>query len=687
MFYYGVDYYPEHWPAERWPIDAQLMFEAGFNVVRLAEFAWSRLEPSQDRFNFEWLDQAIEILYSHGIRVILGTPSASPPPWLMHKNPEIFRVREDGLRVTYGNRRNYCPNNPQYHAHCQRIVMMMANHYSKHPAILGWQIDNELSNRCYCSVCANAFQEWLRQRYKTLEMLNERWGTVFWSHEYHQWEEIALPLTTGGSPNPSLALDFYRFCSDSHVAFQQKQVEVLRKECPDHLITHNLMGFLHDEIDYYDLTHNLDVVSLTHYPRSQWSLGMDVDPGVQAIAYDTARGLRGENFWVMEQQAGPGGWEMMAVTPRPGELRLWAYQAIAHGADGILFFRWRTVRFGTEQFWHGLLDYDGSLTRRYTEVCKMGQEIKKAGEQIAGSQVRAEIAFLLSYDARFAFQIQPHHTQFSYTSHFYDLYRAFFDRNIPIDIHGVSVDDHDQPDMTGKPERGFWDYKILIAPALFLLNQTLAEKLKNYVAQGGILMITPRTGVKDTNNQVVEQRLPGLLGEVCGIEVEEYDSLPEGVYNYLSFSMEELAVSSAPQVGIICEVLKPIGAEVVASYTRDFYAGKPAITLNHFGKGYTLYVGTLGEVNLYGLLADWLLRLAEVNFKQSKHNGVEACERWRGDDRLLFLINHSDEEHVIDLEREGINLLTGDEINSKEFRLAPKEVILLNEVSQNKSVY
>jgi beta-galactosidase len=683
MFYFGVDYYPEHWPAERWPIDTQLMFEAGFNVVRLAEFAWSRLEPAQDRFDFEWLDQAMEILYSHGMRVILGTPSASPPPWLMRKNPEIFRVREDGLRVTYGNRRNYCPNNPLYHAHCRRIVKEMAKRYSGHPAVLAWQIDNELSNRCYCLVCANAFQTWLRQRYVTLEQLNERWGTVFWSHEYRQWEEIALPLTTGGSPNPSLALDFYRFCSDSHVAFQQKQLEVLRENCPDHLITHNLMGFGHDEIDYFDLACNLDVVSLTHYPRSQWSDGMDIDPGVQAIAYDTARGLRGENFWVMEQQAGPGGWEMMGVTPRPGELRLWAYQAIAHGADGILFFRWRTARFGTEQFWHGLLDYDGSLTRRYSEVCQMGQEIKKAGEQIAGSQVKSEIAFLLSYDARFAFQIQPHNPRFSYPSHYYDLYQAFFDRNLSIDILGVSVDDFDLSDIPGRTESSSWDYKILVAPALHLLNETLAEKLINYVTQGGVLVITPRTGVKDTNNQVIAQRFPGLLAEVCGIEVEEYDSLPDGVYNYLSFSTEELAIRSAPQVGILCEVLKPIGAEVVACYTRDFYAGKPAITINRFGKGYAVYMGTLGEASLYGPLADWLARVADIKSEQSNRNGVEIRERWRGDERLLFLMNHSDQDQIIGLESEGINLLTGDKIPRGEIRLLPKEVIVLSGVRKN----
>jgi beta-galactosidase len=677
MFYFGVDYYPEQWPADRWSIDAQLMSEAGFNVVRLAEFAWSKLEFAEGQFDFDWLDRVIEILSSHGMSVILGTPSASPPPWLMHKYPEIFRVREDGLRVTYGNRRNYCPNNSLYHTYCRRIVTAMADQYHDHPSVIGWQIDNELSNRCYCPVCANAFQAWLTKRYKTLDHLNERWGTIFWSHQYRQWEEIALPLITGGSPNPSLGLDFSRFCSDSHVAFQKKQLDLLRQKCHQQLLTHNLMGFRHDEIDYFDLARDLDVVSLTHYPRSQWHNGMEIDPAVQAITYDTTRGLRGENFWVMEQQAGPGGWEMMSATPRPGELRLWAYQAIAHGADGILFFRWRTSCSGTEQFWHGLLDHDGSTGRRYNEICRMGKEMQTAMGQIADSCVKAEIAFLLSYEARFAFNIQPHHPQFSYASHFFMIYRSFFERNLPIDILEVSIDSLDQSDDIGELAGGFERFKLLVAPALHLMNETLADKLKKYVHNGGVLLVTQRTGVKDENNLVLPMRLPGMLADLCGVEVEEYDALPDGVQNVLSFSPSELSPVDAPQVGILCEVLKPVGAEVIACYTQDFYAGKPAITLNRFGKGYAIYVGTMGDASLYNPLADWLLSLANIHNEVDGPAGVEISVRWQGEKRLLFLMNHTNQEQVVRLDHKSINLLVGNVIPSGEICLAPKEVVVL----------
>ncbi|HXD08836.1 MAG TPA: beta-galactosidase, partial [Anaerolineales bacterium] len=214
MFYFGVDYYPEQWPEERWPIDAQLMAEAGFNVVRLAEFAWSKMEPREGQFDFDWLDRVIAILHSRGIEVVLGTPTASPPPWLMSKDPELFRVNADGRRVTFGNRRGYCPNHPLYREATARIVTRMAEHYANHSVIIGWQIDNEFGDRCYCPVCAQKFQTWLRNRYSSLAELNQKWGTVFWSHIYNDWREIPLPLNTGGSPNPGLAFDFFRFASD-----------------------------------------------------------------------------------------------------------------------------------------------------------------------------------------------------------------------------------------------------------------------------------------------------------------------------------------------------------------------------------------------------------------------------------------------------------------------------------------
>jgi beta-galactosidase len=662
MFYFGVDYYPEHWPEERWTTDARLMAEAGLNVVRLAEFAWSKMEPSDGQYNFDWLDRAISILQSHDIKVVLGTPTASPPPWLMSKNPELFRVNEDGHRLTFGNRREYCPNNSLYHEYTQRIVTKMAEQYADHPAVIGWQIDNEFGDRCYCSTCAQKFQTWLRSRYEAIDELNQKWGTVFWSHIYNDWTEIPLPLTTGGSPNPGLALDFYRFCSDSYVAYQQVQIDILRAKCPGHFITHNLMGFGYDRLNYFDLAHNLDFVAWDNYPRMQWTMEKGLEPSSYALSLDTMRGLKSKNIWVMEQQAGPGGWEMLSVNPRPGELRLWAYQSIAHGADAIVFFRWRTARFGTEQYWHGLLDHDSFPSRRYEEIKRMGAEIKEVGDEILGSQVNSPVAMMLSYDSRFAFQIQPNNPRFSYPEHFHQIYRAFYQQHVSIDITAPNAD--------------LSSYKLIIAPALHLVTDITAENLKRYVQAGGTLVVTQRTGVKDESNTVVNQRLPGLLAEVCGVEVEDYDSLSSHMRNSLEFTIPELAGGKYVTVGVLCDILKPYSATVVARYSQDYYAGKPAITLNRFGAGRAIYIGAVGSAQLYDLLAKWLLDTTGLQDTIATPDRVEVTERTQGDKCLHFVLNHNDSLQTIHLERSYMNLLNRTQLEG-EVQVNPFDVLIL----------
>jgi beta-galactosidase len=663
MFYFGVDYYPEQWPEERWPVDARLMAESGFNVVRLAEFAWAKLEPAEGEFSFEWLDRAISILAERGLRIILGTPTASPPPWIMVKNPEIFRVRDDGRPVTYGNRREYCPNNPYYLEHSRRIVTAMAERYANHRSVIGWQIDNEFGDRCFCSICAQGFQNWLCSRYEDLDDLNNKWGTMFWSHVYGDWSEIPVPLATGGSPNPGLALDFYRFSSDSYVAYQQMQIDILRQKCPRHFITHNFMGFKYDQINYFDLARNLDVVGWDIYPRMQWTMNAELDPGQAALGADTMRGLRNQNFWVMEQQAGSGGWEMISVAPRPGELRLWAYQSIAHGADAIIFFRWRTARHGTEQYWHGLLEHDARPGRRYEEIKRMGAEIKKAGDHIYGSTVKPAVAMVLSYDSRFAFQVQANNPNFRYSEHFYQIYRALYQRHVLIDIV--------------KPTADLSGYKLVIAPALHVLPEAAADNLKRFVMNGGVLVATPRTGVKDEVNAVVNMPLPGLLADVFGVIVEEYDSLPTGVKQDLEFSVHELATVEPPSAQVLCDILAPNTAEVIARYTRDYYAGEPAITLNRYGQGKAVYVGTFGDGALYEMLAGWLLNMANVQRMITAPPGVEVAERWLGNKRVLFVLNHTERPQEITLDGPYVNLLDGSALLQGTVVVAPRDVLVL----------
>ena len=668
MFRFGVDYYPEHWPEARWEIDARLMQEAGFNTVRLAEFAWSRLEPGPGCFDFDWLDRAIAILQAHGMQVVLGTPTASPPPWVMAIHPDAYRVAESGRPVTYGNRREYCPTHAGYRERSRIITQAMAAHYAEHPTVIGWQTDNEFGDRCYCEHCRAAFHVWLQHKYGTLNALNEAWGTIFWSHVYTEWSQIPAPLATAapfgdGSHNPGLALDYYRFMSDSYVAFQREQVEILRRECPEHFVTHNLMGIGYDRLNYFDLAADLDFVSWDNYRRMQWTFWPEVRPSDAALAHAAMRGLKQKNFWVMEQQAGSGGWQIVSVAPRPGELQLWAYQSIAHGADGIIFFRWRTARFGAEQYWHGLLEHDGRTGRRYQEIKQMGAEIARAGAQIAGSQVRADVAILLDYDSRFAFQIQANNPAFHYAAHVHDIYQSFHARNVAVDI------------VSGQED--FGRYKVLVVPALYVLTEQVAESIARFVRQGGTLLVTPRTGVKDESNTVVNRPLPGLLAEVCGIEVEEYDSLPAGVSQPLAFADASLFADAAPHARNWGDVLRVASAEVIAHYTSDYYAGSPAVTLNRFGEGQAVYVATFGDAALYDALGDWLLGLAKITAPAATPAGVECCVRWQGDRRLLFLLNHTAEAQRIRLPAPMVDIVSGQPVDAAELELKPRQVLIL----------
>jgi beta-galactosidase len=674
MFRFGVDYYPEHWPEARWEIDARLMQEAGFNTARLAEFAWSRLEPSPGRFEFAWLDRAIAILHAQGIQVVLGTPTASPPPWVMALYPDAYRVPESGQAMSYGNRREYCPTHAGYRERSRLITQALAEHYAGHPAVIGWQTDNEFGDRCYCDHCRAAFQGWLQHKYGTLDALNEAWGTVFWSHEYSAWAQIPAPLATAapfgeGSPNPGLALDYYRFMSHQYVAFQREQIDILHNRCPDHFITHNLMGSGYDRLNYFDLAADLDFVSWDNYRRMQWTFQPEVRPSEAALAHTTMRGLKHKNFWVMEQQAGAGGWQIVSVAPRPGELQLWAYQSIAHGADAIIFFRWRSARFGTEQYWHGLLDHDGRTGRRYTEIKQMGAEIARVGAQIAGSEVRAEVALLLDYDTRFAFQIQANNPAFHYIAHVHDIFQAFHARNVAVEV--VSA----QEEFTG--------YKLLIVPALYVLREETAAAIERFVRQGGAVLVTPRTGVKDETNTIVDMPLPGYLARLCGIEVEEYDSLPAGVSQPLAFTNEDIHIPETLHARIWCDVVRTVDAQVVARYTQDYYANSPAITLNAFGAGHAVYVATFGDAALYTALAGWLLKLAKVEAIATPPAGVEYCVRWQGEQRILFVLNHSAEEQHLALPEPMLNLLTGETIPLSSVDLQPRQVMILAAPSGN----
>ncbi|MFW6162085.1 MAG: beta-galactosidase [Planctomycetota bacterium] len=617
----GVDYYPEHWPEDRWPTDAELMAAAGIRVVRLAEFAWSRLEPREGVFQFGWLDRALDVLAAQGIQAVLGTPTAAPPAWLVDQHPEILPVDDRRQVRGFGARLHRCLGNLTFRRYARAVTEAMARHYGGHPAVMGWQTDNELTaNRCYCDGCAEAFRDWLKERYDTLEGLNEAWGTVFWSQEYTAWSQIPLPWHTACGPmahNPSLLLDFRRFASEATVEFQREQIALLREHCPDHFVTHNLMG-LHDSVDYYALAADLDFVAWDNYPASS-----------AALPHDVMRGIQRQNFWVLEEKCGHTGWQQMSPIPRPGQLRAWAWEAVGHGADAIVFFRWRSCRSGTEQFWQGILNHDGQPGRRYQEVQRFAAELDAFAPHLDGTQPRNQVALLNSYEQAWALQIQPNAPGFGYRP-LLERYHEGFRRN------GVGVDVvSTEADLDG--------YRLVVCPPLYLLDDALADRLEAYVARGGTLVLSARTAVKDERNLARAEPLPGPLARVAGATVTEYDALGEGQ------NAIELTRGERFKVSTWCDVLHPDGAQVIGRYVNDFYRGEAAITYHRFEQGEAYYVGTVAEPRFYRHFLREIVDDLGIDRIDGLPQGVEVASRTGEAGTLLVLTNLTDAQQQVEL--------------------------------------
>ena len=663
VLHYGCDYYPEHWPESRWAEDARLMQEAGFNVARIGEFAWAKMEPTEGHYDWGWLDGAIDILADRAIQVVLGTPTAAPPPWLTTAHPEIL-PRDQHRRVRHaGSRRHYCPNSPVYREYTQRIVTALAERYGRDKRVIGWQIDNEFgchdTGRCYCDTCTGRFRQWLQARYGSLEVLNRAWGSVFWSAIYADWDEIPLPWDTLTYHNPSLVLDFYRFGSDSVCDYQQVQVELLRMLAPDQFTIHNFMTFGSRDLDSYDLAASLDLISWDNYHF------YGATPAIIAATHDRYWGMKQRSYWVMEQQVSNVNWAPYNPTFRPGEVGLKVWQSIAHGADGVVFFRWRAAQLGAELYHSGLLDHGGRPTRGYEEAKALGQALPTLHPLLHGSKPLAEVALLHDYPSRWSLDLQPHNRDLADDEAFRRAcmgpYEALWARNVP--VHVVAV-------------RGEYDlsaYKMVIVPAINLLSRTTAERLAAYVRSGGTLVVTARSGFKEESGQAPGSA-PGHLADILGVTVEEIDSQPAERANQVQFVGGP--VGRVP-VRHWFEVLAPTSAQPLALYESDYYAGRPAATMREVDQGRAIYVGVLAEGDFYGALFDWLLPLLHVAPSLDTPPGVEASVRSGPAGQVLFLLNHNDGPATVSVPAGYVDALTGERA-SGQVGLEPRGVRILH---------
>ncbi len=615
---YGACYYPEHWKREEWKHHAQLMREAGFNTIRMGDFAWSLLEPEEDRFDFSLFDEAIEVLADEGIKAILCTPTAAPPKWLVNKYDVLQRDRY-GRKENWGSRREGCANSEEYKRRSAIIAGKMAEHFAQNPNVTAWQIDNEFgchaSTRCYCENCRKAFARWLEKKYGTIDNLNEAWGTVFWSLQYSSFDDMILPVYNSCEPenealwshNPSLDLEYRRFASDSWVNYQKLQIDAVRKYT-DKPITHNFMGHFSD-INYYDLSKDLDFVAWDNYPDNQWG---DSEYEYVSMAHENMRGLKDKNFIVMEEESGPCGWDHMGATPEPGQLRLWVYQALAHGGEGIVFFRFKALHYGMEQYWYGVLDHDGIPRRRYYEIQETGKELRRLEPYITGAKNKYDALVVKDYDNVWAHQIKRHAKSFDYQALLYSYYKANADLNINT---AVSIGNYE-------------NYKVVYMPAYNVVDENEIARVTEYVKGGGILAITFRSGTRDAFNNLFTSTLPCAFAPLAGIEVEEFTVLRKPAH------IEGIIDSEA---AVWCDVIKPVTAKVLCTYTDRYFQGKAAVTVNDFGKGKVYYVGCDLEASAMEKLVRYISTQAGIEIPDVPE-GVEIVNR----DGCTIIMNHND---------------------------------------------
>ncbi len=661
-FLYGSAYYPEHWDESIRAADPALYRAAGWNVIRMGEFAWDRLEPTEGHFDFSLFDETIARFGAVGIRTIFCTPTATPPRWLSRDYPEILRVDALGIVQKHGSRQHPSHFSEVFRAHSRRITQALATHYADNPHVIGWQTDNEF--HCHFSedhspAAHAAWVEFLRARFSgDITRLNEAWGTAFWAQTYAAFEDVPTPRREQPThPNPAHCLDYYRFLSHGVTVFQRDQVEILRAVKPSWWITHNGC-FAH--IDYAgDFTRDLDFLSYDSYPL--FDFDYRTRPANQAFNTDYVRAYSG-NFVVMEQQCGPGGQNQYLLdTPEPGEIRKWAYVNIARGADGMLLFRERTCRFGAEEYWIGVIDNDKVPRRRYREAAQLGAELQRIGPAVLGTSVTTRIA------------VAGAHSE-TQSAHLPLTLGLPSPRNMAEIVHGQFYD-------TGHavgcihPADTLDGIGVFILPHFLMIDPAWVPAWTDWVAAGGVLVIGARSGSKDMNNNVVAETLPGTLRPLVGATVEEYGRQNRPALRPLALRFAQDAEPITTDLWYE-QLLPDTGTEVVATWESRHLAGSAAITRRRHGQGWAYYVGTyftapviervIAHLNSERLLPEPLCAVPKV----------EVSERIGLDHTLRFYINHNDPPVTVPLAAPGRDLITDRDVTDS-LTLEPNAVAVV----------
>ncbi|MGP3962474.1 beta-galactosidase [Nonomuraea sp. 3N208] len=616
---YGGDWNPEQWPEETWEQDVALMREAGVNRVSVGIFSWSMLEPAEGVFDFDWFDRVMDLLAANGIQANLATPTASPPPWFSDAYPEALPVDADGRRLYHGSRQGFCPSSPIYREKALRIAEQVALRYRDHPALALWHVHNEYgchNARCYCDTSAAAFRAWLRNRYASLDELNDAWGTAFWSQRYSDWAQILPPRATPSFPNPGQQLDFRRFSSDALVELYVAERDLLKSITPDVPATTNLMAGAHWDMDCWSFAAELDVVSTDHY-----LVGARAEPHIDlAFAADYARSLNGGRPWLlMEHSTSAVNWQPRNLAKAPGELRRNSLQHLARGADGIMFFQWRASRAGAEKWHSAMLPHAGANTKIFREVAALGAELAGLSD-VVGSTVQADVAILLDHSSVWA---QDHPAQptadldpVEETKRWHAaLWRA-----------GITSD-------VARPESDLSGYRLVLVPALYLVSDAGAANLEDFVRRGGVALVGPYSGIVDDHDRVRLGGYPGAWRDLLGVTVEEF------------FPLERpIRLASGATGTVWSELAHAGGAKVLDTYAT----GEPAWTRNAWGDGAAHYLTTRLDDEALAEVVAAVCAEAGAEPVAKAGPGVEVVRRSHFDGRsFLFAINHTEKNAVV----------------------------------------
>jgi beta-galactosidase len=662
---YGVSYYHEYMPYERLDKDVQMMKEAGINVVRMGESSWGLWEPEEGHFEFAWMDRIIERMHQAGIKVLLGTPTYSIPAWLYRKHPEILVTRLGGQKATYGIRQNMDLTNPTFLFYAERVIRQILNHYKNHPAIIGYQIDNETSS--YGTAGANVqvgFVGYLKKKFGAADELNRVWGLNYWGQRINSWEELP---PRDGILNPGYKLEWERFQHQIVTDFLAWQSRIVREyKRPEQFICHNFVGGIRTDIDEFEIAKSLDIAGVN--PYAPWSVGPDAIDGQEwALSGDLVRSLKRQNYLITETNAQTIGWDSKTqFPPYDGQLRLNVYSHLASGANMVAYWHWHSIHYGQETYWKGVLSHDLEPNRAYKEVSRTAHELKELGARLVNLKKNNKVALLYSNDSFHGLQYMPFDDRVNYLSVLWQMYGALYRQNVGLDF-------------LFPQSENFADYKMIVVPPLYVASDALLQKLSDYVKGGGHLVMSFKSGFCNEYSTVRWVKAPGPLRQAAGFTYQEFANLKQP----LSLKGDPYQAAEENKASVWGEFITLETAQALAYYDHPFYGKYPALTRNRYGQGTLTYEGTflsdrlqekvlLEVLTLAGLAGPDQQLAAPVRVK----HGVNQAGK-----TLHYYLNYSSQSQTFTYPyAKGLDLLSRKPVEkSQAVTLAPWDLFIIEE--------